>query len=75
MAFTVHAYETSRFKQHLRQLGPGVPVTASEVRVYHLRKDGTKGRLLRISAAMTFEESPKSWRSLSFRSYQFKKWR
>ncbi len=59
MAFIIHTAETSRFRQHLRNMGPGVPVTASEVKVYYLRKDGTRGRLLAIKPPLTFEESPK----------------
>ncbi len=46
MAFTVHPGHYSL--QRLGNLGPGVPVPASEVRVYRLKKNGQKGRLLKV---------------------------
>ena len=40
---------------------PGAPVPASEVRVYHVRKDGQQGRLLRTDPAGVYWETPKLW--------------
>ena len=48
MSMLYHFSETHHCRQNIGMSDVAAPIPRSEIKVYYLRKDGSKGRILRI---------------------------